>query len=70
MLNTLLYATVLFFSSPAFVTKLVRREDILMGNVNTSPKSKDEDNIMDSGVGVSGDFCALDVNDKGIYYCP
>lgn len=47
-----------------FVTKLVMREDILMGNVNTSPKSKDEDNIMDSGVGVSGDFCALDVNDK------
>lgn len=52
------------------MTKLVTREDILMGNVNTSPKSKDEDNIMDSGVGVSGDFCALDVNDKGIYYCP
>lgn len=37
-----------------------------MENVNTSPKSKDMESIMDADVGVSRDFCALDTNNKGI----
>ncbi|KAG6634203.1 protein TPX2-like isoform X3 [Carya illinoinensis] len=47
-----------------FVAKLEMREDILMENVNTSPKSKDMESIMDADVGVSRDFCALDTNNK------
>lgn len=49
-----------------FVTKLVMREDVVLENVNTSPKSKGEENILESvdDVGVSRDFCAIDVNNN------
>ncbi|KAK4558021.1 hypothetical protein RGQ29_007681 [Quercus rubra] len=47
-----------------FVTKLVKREDILLDNVNTSPKPKNVESTMESDVGVGRDFCALDVNNK------
>ncbi|KAL4602642.1 hypothetical protein ACB092_10G068100 [Castanea dentata] len=47
-----------------FVTKLVKREDILLENVNTSPKPKNVESTMESDVGVGRDFCALDVNNK------
>lgn len=56
------------FSVSAFVTKLVKREDILLENVNTSPKPKNVESTMESDVGVGRDFCALDVNNKGIVY--
>jgi hypothetical protein len=45
-------------------------EDTQMENVNTSPKSKDMEGIVESDVGVDRDFCALDVNNKGIAYVP
>ncbi|XP_023918011.1 protein TPX2 isoform X1 [Quercus suber] len=47
-----------------FVSKLVKREDILLENVNTSPKPKNVESTMESDVGVGRDFCALDVNNK------
>lgn len=50
------------------MTKLVKREDILLENVNTSPKPKNVESTMESDVGVGRDFCALDVNNKGIVY--
>jgi hypothetical protein len=59
-----------FFSVAAFVAKLVMGEDTQMENVNTSPKSKDMEGIVESDVGVDRDFCALDVNNKGIAYVP
>jgi hypothetical protein len=57
-------------SVAAFVAKLVMGEDTQMENVNTSPKSKDMEGIVDSDVGVGRDFCALDVNNKGIVFVP
>ncbi|XP_062145639.1 protein TPX2-like [Alnus glutinosa] len=47
-----------------FVAKLVMGEDTQMENVNTSPKSKDMEGIVESDEGVDRDFCALDVNKK------
>lgn len=47
-----------------FVTKLVTREDIMLENVNTSPKPKDVESNLDSDGGTGRDFCTLDVNNK------
>ncbi len=62
-----IYLNLCFFV-PAFVTKLVTREDIMLENVNTSPKPKDVESNLDSDGGTGRDFCTLDVNNKGIDY--
>ncbi|KAJ7952419.1 Protein TPX2 [Quillaja saponaria] len=53
-----------------FVVKLVRREDILLENVNTSPKTKDLEyttilSDCKSNVGLDLEFSATAVDDKG-----
>ncbi|KAF5478389.1 hypothetical protein F2P56_004951 [Juglans regia] len=47
-----------------FVTKLVMREDMLMENVNTSPKSKDVETNIDADVSMNREVCAFDANGK------
>lgn len=53
------------------MTKLFLREDILLENVNTSPKPKTIESTTssldgDCNVGVGQEFCAMDVINKGM----
>ncbi|KAG6636926.1 protein TPX2-like isoform X1 [Carya illinoinensis] len=52
------------YTPSPFVTKLVMREEILMENVNTSPKSKDVETTIDADVSMNREFCAFDANGK------
>ncbi|XP_050375557.1 protein TPX2 [Argentina anserina] len=51
------------------VTKLMLGGDILLGNVNTSPKSKDVENTngIACNIGAGRESCAMDVNSRGIF---
>lgn len=53
----------------AVVTKLLLGGDILLGNVNTSPKSSSKDLESTNGVGCNTgtgqESCAMDVNGRG-----
>lgn len=48
------------------MTRLVLTGDILLGNVNTSPKSKDVENTndIDCDIGMGQESCAMDVNSR------
>lgn len=50
------------------MTRLVLTGDILLGNVNTSPKSKDVENTndIDCDIGMGQESCAMDVNSRGM----
>lgn len=53
------------------MTKLFLREDILLENVNTSPKPKNVESTTssmdgDCSVGVAQEFCAMDVTNTGM----
>lgn len=54
---------------PAFVTKLHLREDMLLENVNISPKSKGVENMStqdtDSDIGLGPEFSTIEVS-KGM----
>lgn len=50
------------------MTRLILAGDILLGNVNTSPKSKDVENTNDTdcNIGMGQESCAMDVNSRGM----
>lgn len=55
----------------AFVAKLFLREDVLLENVNTSPKPKNIESTTssvdgDCNLGVGQEFYAMDVTNRGI----
>lgn len=50
------------------MTRLILAGDILLGNVNTSTKSKDVENTNDTdcNIGMGQESCAMDVNSRGM----
>lgn len=61
----------MFWSIAAVVTRLMLGPEILLENVNTSPKS-DVENANDGScdIGVGTESCAMDVNSRGMDQIP